>query len=197
MTVYELSDNSAFERQWTVAATVRATSHTIKWYCDQCGRGAEYPAGAFDAAVEGGSRYPDLLLCGAFPFLIISERVASALRGAGIASFIEYPVRIVAAHDTELKPESAPSYRRVELTGNCRIDLLRSGITVTDVCGRCGEPNRQPATTRPLRLLGGSWDGSDLFRDCRYFPHVSFCTEKVVDIVHAHRFANFRFDPME
>ncbi len=197
MLFYELLDNSSFERQCAVAVDVRPTSPVIQWYCDQCGRGANYPTGAFDVVVEGGSQFPDFLLCGAFPLLIVSERVVSALRSAGIASFVECPVRVASIQDSEARIESAPRYSRVEVTGHCMIDLLESGIVISDICSRCGEANREPATTRPLKLLDGSWDGSDLFRDCRYFPRVTFCTQRVVDVISTYQFTNFRFDRMQ
>src|SRR5690349_3893057 len=67
MDFYEFSNNSIREPKWTYAASIHAMSHVVQWSCDECGRAADYPAGAFDVTLEGGDAFPDLLGCGAYP----------------------------------------------------------------------------------------------------------------------------------
>jgi hypothetical protein len=193
MVLYELSDNSAFERVWTSAVSIRPTSHVVNWECSQCGRGDCYPAGSFDVDVEEGSMFPDLLRCGAYPLLVVSARTIAAFEDAGIQSFLKYPVGIAGVRESGVRMEAAPDYYRIEIAGECMVDLARTGIVITDVCSRCGEVEREPPTVRPFSIFAGSWDGADVFRDHRFFPRVCFCTQKVVDLVNAHGLTNFRF----
>jgi hypothetical protein len=146
--------------------------------------------------VEGGKSYPDLLGCGAYPLLIVSERVISVLKQNGVHCFQEFPVRVAKVEDGRARLEDAPNYYRLEITGECMIDFAASGITVQGICGRCGELTRTPAVTPRFELINGSWDGSDLFRDQRYFPRRLFTTQRIVDLVKEHGLTNWEFEPM-
>src|SRR5262249_11690893 len=152
---YELSDNSDFEDNWAVAARIGTTSRVVRWHCSQCGRADYYPAGSLDVTLEGGADYPDLLGCGAYPLLIVSERTVSVLEDVGINSFIKYPVDITNRYGNMSGARPAPNYNRIEITGECRIDLAASGIVIVGVCGRCGAIDRQPLSIRPLKLIDG------------------------------------------
>lgn len=196
---YQFGNNSAYEKQWTWAWRIHATSHVINFHCDKCGRSAKYPSGSFDMDLEGGSAYPDVLGCGSYPLLVVSERVISAWSNAGVQSFQMYPVTIasITSDVGQLSTSSAPKYYGVEVTGNCMIDLAASGVVIERVCEKCGEATRKPMTGHGFKMVKGSWDGSDLFRDSRYFPRVLFCTEKVLNVASARSLTNFRFEPME
>lgn len=197
MVYFEFVDNSLFERKWTTAVSIRPTSHVIQWTCPGCGRADNRPTGSFDVTLEGGSLFPDVLGCGAYPLLIVSDRVVAAWNNAGVGSFLQSPVGIAAIQDSRAQIIAAPNYYHIEITGECVVDLKASGIAITSTCNRCGEIERKPPTIRPLKILDGSWDGSDLFRDRRFFPRVSFCTTNVVDLFRSHDFTNASFEKME
>jgi hypothetical protein len=150
MSYFELTNNSSYERDWAVAVSITPTSHLVKWHCLQCGRSDAYPAGSFDVVLEDGSKFPDFLSCGAYPLLIVSHRVISALEDAGVHTFHQFPVGVAAIQESGLRKESAPRYFRIEVTGGFMVDLLASGVTITGVCGRCGELDRKPLSIRPL-----------------------------------------------
>jgi predicted RNA-binding Zn-ribbon protein involved in translation (DUF1610 family) len=188
--------NSSYEKQWTFATSVHPTSHFIQWHCDECGHGASYPSGSFAVTLEGGSQFPDFLGCGAYPLLIVSERVVSALEGAGMTCFNQYPVRAAAVRETGLRCEDAPDYVRLELTGEWMIDFAGSKATISRVCPRCGEVKIDPPIIRRFRIIDGSWNGSDLFRDHRYFPRVNFGTKNVANLAQVHHLTSCRFDQM-
>src|SRR5262249_1179197 len=152
------------EPQWLRAVRIHPKSHVVEWHCEACGRGARYPAGAFDVDLEGGSDCPDVLGCGAYPLLIVSERVVSAWRGAGVTSCIEHPVGISAVHGANLRFQEY-NYCRIELTGECMIDFAAMGMQIRKACGRCGESTKEPLVCREFKILEGSWDGSYLFGD--------------------------------
>ncbi len=188
MIFYELA--SDVESKWTRACSIKPSSHNIRWSCDECLAAVTYPAGSFELILEGGSDYPDFLLCGAYPLFIVSERVAVAFRKACVSSFMEYPLTIAGIQNTSLTREEAPNYLRLEVTGECRVDPLASGATARQVCTRCGRLQTEPAILKAFRLFQGSWDGSHLFRDHVFFPRVVFCTEGLANLIRTEGFTN-------
>jgi hypothetical protein len=196
MRFYELTNNTSFERQWPTAVSIRATSHVVRWSCPDCGRAASFPAGSFDVTIEGGTDYPDILDCGAYPMLIVSGKVLSLWQRNDIGPFLQYPVKVSAVLDTRLRPENSPAYFHVKVAGSAKVDIPGSGGKVINLCFRCGEFDTEPTLIRKLSLLDGSWDGSHLFRDCRLFPSVAFCTQAVKELTLAEALTNFRFDEM-
>ena len=66
------------------------------------------PVAGFNVSVETGKAYPDFLLCGAFPVLIVSERVVKDLHAADIRSFLAFPVKVSEVQETSLRVEDAP-----------------------------------------------------------------------------------------
>lgn len=193
---YRLGHNTAYEREWTYAVSIHPRSHVIKWSCPDCGRAASYPAGAFDVTIEEGTAYPDILQCGAFPLLIVSERVFAAWADHGIGPITTSPVGVVAANETNLLPKDAPPYFRVEVVGHAKVDVPGSGGLITGFCPRCGGFATKPTTIKQFSFLEGSWDGSPIFRDHRQFPSVIFCTDAVVELAKSEGHTNFSFREM-
>jgi hypothetical protein len=196
MRYYELCDNSSYEKTWTFAVSIEPTSHVVDWHCDECGRSEWYPAASFAVTVEGGSAFPDFLGCGEYPLLIVSARVVRALRESEIECLHTARVAVAGSLDSRVVLAEAPEYYRLEITGECRVDFAESAMMIERVCPRCGLFSTQPGLDRRFRIIEGSWDGSDLFRDCRHFPRVTFCTQKVVDLARSHGLTNVRFDRM-
>jgi hypothetical protein len=196
MSFYVLGDNTFSERRWTTAVSIHPRSHVVRWACPDCGRAETYPAGSFDATIEGGAAYPDILLCGAFPLLIVSESVVSSWNQNGIGPIVTYPVGIAAAINTELSVEESPQYFRVEVVGEAKVDIPASGGDVTEFCVRCGGFRTEPMLIRRKALLEGSWDGSPLFRDHCFYPSVIFCTDVVKKLAESENHTNFRFNEL-
>lgn len=197
MKYFEFRDNTAYEKQWTYAAHIEPRSRVVSWRCPECGRAASYPSGELDVVLEGGSGFPDFLCCGAYPLLIVSERVIRAWKDNGIECFLAYAVGIAGVEESEVKKELAPPYYRVEITGQCRIDVVRSGGRITRMCNRCAGFQTEPPVVRRMALFPGSWDGSDLFRDHVLFPRVTLCTARVADLMKRHGFRNLRLEEGE
>lgn len=196
MRFYEFTDHSPYEKEWTIAISIHPHSPIVKWACPACRRADQYPSGAFGVTVEGGNAFPDLLGCGAYPLLILSERMISVLQDAGIDCFKKYPVSIESIRESSVQRQDAPNYFRVEITGECKIDFFASGMTITNICAHCGRIDVEPLMIPRFAILQGSWDGCDLFRDQRYFPRVTFCTERLVDLVKENGLTNCEFIPM-
>jgi hypothetical protein len=163
-----------------------------------CGAVEHYPRGAFDVIVEGGTKYPDILGCGAYPFLIVSEVVIKVWQQAEITCFHTYPVGIAEVKAKKLRDVAQPQYFRVEIDGKCEIDLIASGVKLIRVCPECHRVIERPTLPheRSYRIKPDSWDGCPIFRDSVLYPRVSFCTQKLLNLAGQHRFTNFRFEPM-
>lgn len=198
-TFYRFRHNSSYTRGFTWAASIIARSEMIDLVCSECGAVKDYPSGAFDVIVEEGVRYPDILGCGAYPFLIVSEAVITAWHEAGITCFHTYPVGIVEVKSRKLRDITPPRYFRVEIDGQYKIDLAASGIEVISLCRECLHLVTRPKYPfeHSYQRVPGSWDGSSLFCDPVLFPRVNFCTQVAIDLARQHRLTNFRFEPMD
>ncbi len=192
---FRLGNNSSFTRGFTWAASILPRSDIHRCRCPRGGVD-QFPVGAFDVIVEGGTKYPDMLGCGAYPFLIVTERVADVWRRATTGSFQAYPVGIAEVHSKRLLDVTPPRYFRIELDGRCEIDIPASGGVVLHRC-ECHHVVVEPSVLHRFVMKPGSWDGSDLFRDHEQYPRVIFCTGKVLLLAGEHGFTNFRFLPME
>jgi hypothetical protein len=156
-----------------------------------------YPEGTFDVDVEEGFKYPDILGCGEYPLLIVSERVINSWEKASVDCFERFNVGIRLIKSRKLRGATQPKYYRVEPSGICKVDLAASGVRVTAVCPVCGELKREPQSGHGFQLKTGSWDGSDLFRDNVLFPRVIFCTHKIVKVSFDNQLTNCVFTKME
>ena len=115
-TFYVFHDNSAHTSGFTWASSIRPRSEMVHRECSECGAVEHYPSGAFDVVLEGGTKYPDILGCGAYPFLIVSEAVISAWHEAGITSFSTNPVGITEVQSKELQNVYHPATAEWRLT---------------------------------------------------------------------------------
>lgn len=194
---FEVGHNSAHTRGFTWAASILPKSEPIHVECPEYGVVVDHPSGAFDVVVEGGSKYPDVLGCGAYPFLIVSDAVIRAWLGAEVSCFHTYPVGVAAVKAPRLRNVPPPQYHRVEIDGRCRIDLEASGLTVVRYDPKCHYLVTKPLVPAGFRMVPGSWDSCALFRDEELYPRVNFCTQLIIDIARQHQFTNFRFEPME
>ncbi|MBI2863281.1 MAG: hypothetical protein HYX94_01800 [Chloroflexi bacterium] len=194
---YRFGNNSSYNRRFTWAMSIIPRSEMVYRVCPRCSAVQHYPSGAFDVIVERGSQYPDVLGCGAYPFLIVSEEVIAVWIDAGISSFYTFPVDVAKVQSRKLRDIRPPQYFRVEIDGRCQIDLAASGIEVITLCAECHHLVTRPSLAPGFRMVPGSWDGSDLFRDPDFYPRVNFCTQSVLDLAREHQLTNFRFDPMD
>lgn len=195
---FSFRNNSSYNRSFTYAVSLVPKSEVVTQVCSKCGSVAEYPSGSFDVVLEGGTKFPDVLQCGAYPFLIVSEAVITAWQEAKIECFHNYPVGIASVQSKRMK-DVPPKYFRTEIDGRCRIDLKASGIQVIRICPECNTITENPkfSDSHGFIMERGSWDGCDIFRDEIYYPRLNFCTERVLSLMGERRLTNFRFEPME
>lgn len=178
---YNFRHNSSHTRGFTWAASIRPRSEMFRRVCPEYGVIVNHPSGEFDVVVEGGNRYPDVLGCGAYPFLIVSESVVIAWKDAGITCFHSYLVLVaeVRSRSKKLREAIPPRYFRIEIDGRCEIDLAASDLEVVRFAPECQYIMTKPPLASGFQMVPGSWDGSPLFRDPIRYPRVSFCTQLI------------------
>lgn len=194
---YVFGDNTFSNRGFTWATSIHPRSEVFHQICSKCGSVKYYPKGAFDVTLEKGSKYPDILGCGTYPFLIVSRKVIEAWQEVGIRRFHTYDVRIAEIKSVKLRDLPPPQYCRVEIDGSCLIDFEASGARIVKSCSECNHLVTHPSVLNGFRMVSGSWDGSSLFRDQVHYPMVSFCTTNIIEVAFQYRLTNFRFEPME
>jgi len=195
--LYRFSDNSIYNPQFVWAAEIYPRSEIFNRTCSRCNSRESYPIGAFDVILEDGTQYPDVLGCGAFPFLIVSNRVVDHWNHANITAFHVYPVGIAEIRTEGLRIADPPDYFRIEIDGRCHIDLQASGLSVKQHCQKCHHLSTEPLVASGFAMTPNSWDGSSVFRDHDLYPHVNFCTKLLVELAHKHQHTNFRFELMQ
>jgi predicted RNA-binding Zn-ribbon protein involved in translation (DUF1610 family) len=193
---YKFRHNTFHNRDFAWATRIHTRSEVIYQVCPKCGSVKQYPSGVFDVIIEKGSKYPDILGCGAYPFLIVSEKVTGAWEEAGLCCFHTYNVEVAEIRSARLRNLSPPLYKRVEIDGRCKIDLEASGAKIIQLCPDCHHLETEPPVLNSFNMVLNSWDGSSLFRDIMLFPSINFCTQAILDIAFQNKFTNFRFEPM-
>ena len=194
---YKFQHNTLAHPGFTWAVSIYPIrSDVIHYTCPQCGSTKHYPSGSFDVILEGGNKYPDILGCGAFPFLIVSEKTIRGWNEAGVCCFHTHDVGIAEVKSSRLEKLVAPQYFRVEIDGSCQIDIEASGAKIVKFCPECFHLVTRPTVLKNYHIAQNSWDGSALFRDPIYYPRVNFCTKTVVEISTQKRLTNFQFAQM-
>jgi hypothetical protein len=193
---YRFKNNSA-KKKYTWAYKIEAGKKK-SYRCQQCGKMVVKYAGPISVSVEGGTEYPDILGCGEFPLVIVTELVISAWESNEIKCFNKNPIKIINVESEKLTKVTPPNYFWIEIEGNCSLDLKKSGYYDVKVCKKCGQPDYFD----PFKLIGyefipGSYSGEHLFRDEKSFPYINFCTEDVLRIAGKYSFTNFHFERMD
>jgi hypothetical protein len=197
---YDLAHNSNYTRGWTWAASLLPRLSSVGRRCNACGRGpffaGGYPSLPLGIGVEGGTKYPDVLGCGSYPLLIVSQAMVDDWRGGGVTGYELFPVTVVAAKGPRIREQGPPPYYHVRVTGRCRLDLKAMGMRVTSTCRACGSREYVPVVARGCVIDERTWDGSDLFVS-DLSPAITFCTQKVYDLASLNRRTNVRLVPPE
>ena len=129
--------------------------------------------------------------------LLVSERVAAAIRSEGITGIHGFdPVEVV-KRNARAKRLGIPKYLRVEATfGRGAVDETRSRIRRSEPieCHECR--NTGVDGIYGFRIEPGTWDGLDAFRPRGLQAHV-VVSERFADFVRRHGFTNIKLIPTE
>jgi len=202
MIFYEFGDNSFCTRGYTWAYSLKPCPTELKLRCDKCTAGLPlYPKYEIGLVVEGGVKYPDILGCGSYPFLIVSQYVIDDWEKFGITGYEKYKANIVEAKGKRIRDLEPPQYYHIYITGRAQYDMDAMGFRCEVVCNYCGhtrfvDSNNQMNIPSPTIIKEGSWDGSDIFA-MDITPGRSFCTEKILFLAGINERTNFRFIPLD
>ncbi len=196
MQFYKLTNNSIYSRGWTWAWSLIPRLDTISSVCDVCHIGrlypGRYPERSLGVAVEGGTKYPDVLGCGSYPLLIVSAQVIADWKKNDVSGYREFLLTVTKSQGKKIEVVTPPQYFHIEVSGRCLLDLEAMGVDITYQCPKCGYTRKNPTNGFPFIVRQETWDGSDLFIS-ELFPQSVFCTQKVFDLAASNRRTNFCF----
>ncbi len=176
--------------------------------CHVCGVAGQDPVGELRVTMDPkkGSQWPDVLGCGAYPLLVVSERVLEAWTKEGVGTFPAQRVMIGLPLPKRIADVEPPPYFWVdgERMRGAELDFDKSGFVGVQFCPGCGIRSeddsatyrKQHARVWPYTFVPGSWNGANLFTT-DLSPAAFFCTAAVVECAAKHGHANFRFVPVE
>lgn len=186
----------AMQPRWTWAQSLIPKLDEISRPCAKCGIGrvypGRYPERDFDVMVKGGSAYPDVLGCGAYPFLIVSEYVIQDWETCGINGYRKYAINVRNVGHYEAPNGFPPQYYHIQITGRVALDLNAMGVEVKPHCSECGYRRATPSIQFPFVFAEQPDPSSDLFVS-DWYPAITFCNHRVLRAAASNRRTNFRF----
>ena len=176
--------------------------------CPTCGGIDRYPVGDIKVSLElnKGTKWPDVLGCGAEPLLIVSDRTIRAWRNEKVGEFPMHRVRIIQPYPKKLEGLDPPDYYWIDgkKMRGALLDFEMSGFVDVKFCSLCRNRTDNITTTYrlqnskvcPFVFRPNSWHGANLFTtdlsDASFF-----CTDVLVACATKHSLTNFRFIPVE
>lgn len=171
--------------------------------CDQCGGANTSPRGDLTVQLEPhqGREWPDILGCGAYPLLIVSDTALKLWCTLGLKPpkwkvFIDGPM-------PGLPPPDRRTYWWVDGASmlGAKVDFDKSGYVGVRFCRKCGRREDDVAATYerqrervwPTVFVRESWNGAQLFTT-DISPTRFFCTQVIADASKDAKLTNFRFE---
>jgi hypothetical protein len=207
--LYSVSDNSFHSNDFPWAWRIQSGIDFSLPPCPECDGPQTRLQGDMEMLLERkkGSNWPDIMGCGAYPLLIVSEQVLNVWLNDGVGQFpIGGRVSFLPPIPRKLEPTKAPAYFWLDgkqMLG-AKLDFDASGFVGVQFCSRCGRRwddvkatyDRQHSQPWSYVFVEGAWTGSNLFTT-DLSPTAFFCTERVVECARKHQLTNFRFVPVE
>lgn len=186
--------STAESNGWAYASKIYAKSEEVIIDCEKCGARGRYPEKEFDIDIEGGEKYPDILLCGSYPLLIVSKKVVEDWKNEGITGFSFYPVGINSVSSESLRKVTPPSYFHIVVQGKSKLNLVKMEVDIVEKCPSCGKIkfNKPIWDIDKFYIDETTWDGLDLFVS-DLFPTMILVTTNVVQSACKNKHTNFEF----
>jgi hypothetical protein len=202
---FTVSHNSFYLKQAPWIS--RVVSGLVKERCDVCAVTTRKPVGDLLVALESkGTMWPDVLGCGEYPLLVLSERGVDILAQAAIDTDGRNPVNLTGTMPDALRNVQPPKYFWIDGTKleGARLDFDASGFVGVRFCAGCGRRSedvgqtydRRHSAQFPYKFIEGTWNGLKLFTT-DLSPTFFFCTDEVLKCASETRLTNFRFLPIE
>lgn len=204
---YSVSDRTSYARGAPVIKKIKS-GMVEGGICRVCGGARRWPHG--DLLVQlGRSRaefWPDVIACGDYPCLVLSQRFVDALEQSGAGFRLGGRVEFSNVEDTGLSIAS-PQYYWVDGARSCAgaMDFDASGFVDVQFCPSCGRRtdnigatydrrHAQPAPGDVFKFDEHS--GLDIFTT-DLSPTAFFCTERVVSCAKINKVTNAAFRRVE
>lgn len=176
--------------------------------CTTCGAAKRYPSG--DLLVVLGDTparlWPDVMACGDYPLLIVSERLVHAFHASDICMIVGGEVQIKQPIRNGLSIHDVPQYYWIDgmhhfaATMNFEASGFVDVIFCPECCNRSDDIgatyDRQHSKTWPYSFNYDAARGLDLFVT-DLSPTTFFCTDRVLKCVRKFQLTNLRFIPTE
>jgi hypothetical protein len=180
----------------------------VVYRCNSCARTLHGADGPIEAELDPrkGARWFDVVGCGAFPLLVVSERVVNAWQTENLGDLPCHPLTLLPPFPPKLRGIDPPKYYWIDgarLRG-ALLDFDASGFVDVEFCPECGTRSDDVRKTSQLQLSRpwpyvlrqGSWTGLPLFTT-DLSDTAFFCTDVLVSLAARHRLTNFRFIALE
>ncbi len=168
--------------------------------CPKCGGAIgmreSLPPFRVEVAVHGKEGAGDFVECPGGD-LLISERMAAAIRSEGLTGLHGFRPVDVVKMNARAKRIGLPRYLLVEATyGRAAVDEARSRLRRREPlsCVECRDPGLDGIYG--FWIEPGTWDGLDVFRPRGYQGEV-VVSERFADLVRRHGFTNIKLTPTE
>ncbi|KAB2934840.1 MAG: hypothetical protein F9K24_03425 [Leptonema illini] len=143
--------------------------------------------------IEGKSngRLPDILLCGHWPLLIVSQRVAHEWREFPTVDADFFEARLYSGES--LLPDK---FFHVRINSKASLDFKRMNVAIRKVCKACGKVEFSKPTWEfgEPKIVEKTYHGEALFV-LDHFEYSPICSKQILELVYKKKFTNFSFDP--
>ncbi len=166
--------------------------------CAECGSTyVKKDLNNIDLIIEGKGKYPDVLLSGSWPLLIVSDKLLNIWEDNKITGFNSYPIKIFTKNGAEILKNDA-HYYNIKITGKCQLDFKAMGIEILEECKTCGAVifNKEVWEFGTPIVKTNSWDGSDLFV-ADQFESAPLCTLTIIKLIEKYNIINFSMKRFE
>lgn len=183
-------------RKTPYAPTILNKKDVFLCDCPKCGRTRiNHTNRNISLLIEGKGKLPDYLMCGHYPFMIVSDRVLKAWEKVEITGYTSFPIELI---DQQMEEIQNVQYHNIIIDGRAELDFDKMGIKIIKICCKCGavEYNKHAWEFGVAIMKEGTYDNSDLFV-FKYFEASPVCTEKVLETVYINKLSNFVFNSYE
>lgn len=194
MEIFAISSNTAKSKKWTYASKFIPIDGIVEKRCSKCGAVEKYPIGKFEVILEGGSQYPDILQCGQYPLLIVSDRVIQNWKDSKFDGFEAIPISINQIVSESLEKIPVVQYYNIVVTGTCELDYEKMGIKLLEECSECGKATFSKKTweINEFYVKRDSIEAGDIFVN-HHFPRKVLVNEKVAECSYRNKHTNTKF----
>ena len=177
--------------------------------CPTCKSGRRKPDGTLRVLVarRQAALWPDVIACGDYPCLVVSNRFVAAMRSCGVVMYIGGDVVVVDADGSPCSIDLNPMYAWIDGAASVSavMNFEASGFVDVRFCPSCRirsndisrTYDRQHVASHPGYVLTyNSAIGLDVFTS-DLSPTAFFCTQRVVDCASQNKLTNIAFRPLE